>query len=175
MIRHTAFALLALSLAATGCSKTSLVTSAGAKVASRAQAADAQTPLTWTGNWVPADGNDAAPAGPVPACMTHWHLGQEGTQFVLDADRNPDGGPMPTYLQFESATGTLQNGTLTLTGSIAFSPTGSMIGMPAPQPVTYVLTLDPAKGHIVGTRNGQPFWAAPFKASTDAACGQLPL
>jgi hypothetical protein len=175
-------ACLAIALLASGCGRSPMASrqpnapyagNAFAKPHAHPSAASAVTsPTAWGGDWVATDGSDAAPAGGVPGCMSHWHLAQEGQQIILDADRNPDGGTMPTYLQFEHATGTLQNGTVTLTGDVLYSPTGPNIGMPAPEKLTYVLKLDAVKGHLVGTRNGEAFWAAPLKAADAATCPQ---
>lgn len=176
MTRHALSVLAATALLMAGCGLSPVnARFAPARGAAGYAAADAPpAPTTWTGNWVTGDGDDTQPAGPMLSCMSHWHLSQDGDQFVLDGDHNPDGGEMPNYLQFESATGSLKDGELTLTGEIDYSPTGPNLGLPKPQPLTYVLKLDPAKGHITGTRNGKPFWAAPFKASQSAACPQLP-
>ena len=160
MNRVLSIALLALVVLDAGCGVSGPVSRGGnftyvgnalAKPRPRASVAStAVSPTAWGGDWVVADGGDAAPAGGVAGCMSHWHLAQEGMQIILDADRNPDGGAMPTYLQFEHATGTLQNGTLTLTGDVQFSPTGPNLGMPAPEKLTYVLTLDAVKhDHLV--------------------------
>ena len=102
--------------------------------------------------------------------MSHFRISQDGPTFHLDADGIPDSGPMPQFITFESADGTLAGDTLTLNGQTTASPSTGLIGMPKPEPLTYVLKLDPTSGHLTGTRNDQPFWAAPFQPATGRAC-----
>jgi hypothetical protein len=45
---------------------------------------------------------------------------------------------------------------------------------PTSEPVTYVLTYNPATRHLTGTRNGKPFWAVPLDVSgPPPSCGPM--
>jgi hypothetical protein len=118
-----------------------------------------------SGSWVFGDANEP-PAGPVVACNPFrlWNLTQDGTNVkgsVLACI-----GPCAAFT--EEVTGTNVDGLLQLSGEAAESPSAQHV------PVRYTLRFDAASQHLVGTRNGQPFWAAPFIQQA-TGCGPRPL
>jgi hypothetical protein len=119
-----------------------------------------------SGSWV-FGSTDEPPAGPVLGCYPFklWNLQQTGTAVTGDVQACI--GPCAAYT--EGTRGTNAQGRLTLTGTEKPSPDAS------PAPVTYDLTFQPGSGHLTGTRNGAPFWAAPFVQKPREGCGPAPL
>ena len=94
------------------------------------------------------------PAGPVfGECPpgSGLRLTQDGER--VSGEELVCGGPcfVPTAL-----TGTYRAGALALTGTVP--PPAEEAG----REVAYALRFDAATGHLVGTRDGKPYWAAPF-------------
>lgn len=118
-----------------------------------------------TGAWVFGSDNEP-PAGPVVACYPFkiWNLAQTGEQ--LKGSVLACVGPCMAFT--EEVQGTNHSGQVQLTGEAAESPSA------AHTPVTYDLHFDATSRHLVGTRNGQPFWAAPFTKQA-SGCGPAPL
>jgi hypothetical protein len=118
-----------------------------------------------SGAWVFGDANEP-PTGPVVTCNPFrlWNLTQDGTNVKGSVEACI--GPCAAFT--EEVTGTNVGGTLQLSGEAAESPSAQHT------PVRYTLRFDAASQHLVGTRNGQPFWAAPFIQQT-TSCGPRPL
>lgn len=119
-----------------------------------------------SGAWVFGEAAEPS-AGPVVGCYPFkiWNLTQSGTR--LTGSVNACIGPCAAFT--EETQGTNQNGQVALSGEQADSPQG------ARTPVTYQLTFDARTKHLTGTRNGKPFWAAPFIQKSPEACGPAPL
>ncbi|HEY9722084.1 MAG TPA: hypothetical protein V6D47_08720 [Oscillatoriaceae cyanobacterium] len=119
-----------------------------------------------SGQWVFGSANEPSP-GPVVACNPFkiWNLTQTGSQ--LKGSVNACLGPCAAFT--EETTGANDAGQVALSGESADTPTGPR------QPVTYQLHFDAATQHLIGTRNGQPFWAAPFVKQTSPTCGPAPV
>jgi hypothetical protein len=123
------------------------------------------TAANLSGAWVYGDANEP-PSGPVVSCNPFrlWNLAQMGN--AVTATVNACLGPCGAYQ--EPSQGTAQAGALHLVGASMESPLSS------PSAVSYELSYNAATQHLVGTRNGKPFWAAPFiQQSTD--CGARPM
>lgn len=119
-----------------------------------------------TGTWLFGTQNEPSP-GPVLGCYAFklWKLEQTGS--AVTGDVLACIGPCSAYT--EGTQGVNTGGHLTLTGNERPSPSAS------PAPVTYDLTFDARTGHLTGTRNGAPFWAAPFVQRPRSECGPAPL
>jgi len=120
---------------------------------------------TVSGSWVFGDANEPPP-GPVVTCNPFrlWNLTQDGTSVKGSVQACI--GPCAAFT--EEVTGTNVGGVLQLSGEAADSPSSQHT------PVHYALRFDAASQHLVGDRNGQPFWAAPFIQQT-TGCGPRPL
>ncbi len=106
-----------------------------------------------TGNWAFGSTGEP-PAGPVfGECPpgNGLRLGQTGEQ--VNGEELVCGGPC--YVPTELA-GTYRDGALALVG-VAPPPAED-----AGRRITYALRFEARTGHLVGTRDGAPYWAAPF-------------
>lgn len=106
-----------------------------------------------SGTWVFGTTGEPA-AGPVfGACGpgNGLRLTQAGDRVT--GEETVCAGPcyVPTELE-----GTFRDGQLSLTGTVP-EPAED-----AGRRVSYALRYEPATGHMVGTRDGQPYWAAPY-------------
>ncbi|MBU6429601.1 MAG: hypothetical protein KGR26_11355, partial [Cyanobacteria bacterium REEB65] len=75
-------------------------------------------------------------------------------------------GPCSAFT--EETDGIDASGSLTLSGEAKDNPAASGSA------VTYSLSFGTQSQHLVGTRNGQPFWAAPFIQKPASMCGPAP-
>ena len=67
------------------------------------------------------------------------------------------------------------SGEYAITHSRSINPDVRVPPPPPPKPVEYDLTLDEKSGHLRGTRNGAPFWAARLLLrKRSASCGSPP-
>jgi hypothetical protein len=87
-------------------------------------------------------------------------------------------GAVPTHRREESErlTGTRVGDRVTLTGEHRVVEVLAYPAMPANPTATsvrYALRVDRRTGHLVGTRDGQPFWLAPIKIRP-TVCGPGP-
>lgn len=103
-----------------------------------------------SGPWVFGTTNEP-PAGAVPTrCIgyaaTTLNLTQTGTNLTGTVSQC-----MAVCRLTENLSGTNDHGHVHLTGTATADGTA----------VTYDLDFNPTTKHLVGTRNGQPFWAAP--------------
>lgn len=110
------------------------------------------------GDWVFGDGHEPA-AGPVADCqalqtMTLQTVGAGRLHAAVQTC-------VQTCEQLESLDGIDDQGQVTLSGSFQGN-----FGQP-PIAVSYTLRYDTATQHLVGTRNGTTFWAAPYEPSAD--------
>jgi hypothetical protein len=123
----------------------------------------APTAADLTGRWLVGTAGEP-PAGPVAQCQasTVWNLVQTGEAVKGDVDYCAG----PCLADTEGTTGTNRAGRVVLSGTYR--------GGGSPEPVAYDLTFDAASGHLRGTRNGAPFWAAPYRQLTDG-CGPVVL
>ncbi|HEY9854896.1 MAG TPA: hypothetical protein V6D05_04100 [Stenomitos sp.] len=117
-----------------------------------------------TGQWVYGTTNEPSP-GPVAGCYpwSLWILAQSGP--TISGGMTTCVGPCG--YAHEDFTGTNSVGTVSITAMVYQQP-----GVP-PSTASYSLVFDPRTQHLVGTRNGEPFWAAPFMQKND--CGPAPL
>ena len=118
-----------------------------------------------TGQWLFGSSDEPSP-GPVLACYPFkvWNLTQTGTK--LHGSVLACMGPCSAFT--EETDGTNASGSVTLTGIAKDDPTATG------SPVAYSLQFDPATQHLVGTRNAQSFWAAPFIPKPASICGPGP-
>lgn len=100
-----------------------------------------------------------------------------GTVHWIEA---ASGVPRPPRDETETLIGTHDGNHIILTGKhqvvTSASPYPAMPGEPPDAPETsvkYDLRFAPKTGHLVGTRDGKPFWLARFK-TTHADCGSPP-
>ncbi len=124
------------------------------------------TATNLTGPWLFGQSSEPSP-GPVLACNPFevWDLTQTGT--TLHGSVLACMGPCSAFT--EETAGTNASGSVTLTGTAKTDPTATG------SPVTYSLQFNPATQHLVGTRNSQPFWAAPFIPKPASVCGPAPV
>lgn len=152
-----ALGLLALALAL-GCSDEALgpaLPSPGPKPSSPVSIADL------SGAWVFGDKGEP-PAGPVIGCRPDQTLTiQQPGGTAVAASVSLCGGTCRTT---EKLSGQNRQGEVQLDGTYQ----GNLD--PQPTTVRYRLTYRPETQHLVGTRDGQPFWAAPFLAESGPAC-----
>lgn len=123
-----------------------------------------------SGAWVFGDGSPPAP-GPVETCLplqtlTLYEQGDAIHGDVQTCSRRcepPDDctGACKTLEAFE---GVNRAGEVTLSGK--FQGNQGDQG----EPVTYALRFDPETRHLVGTRNGRAFWAAPWAKPPARRC-----
>lgn len=117
-----------------------------------------------SGRWVFGTQDEPSP-GPVLGCYPSslWVLTQNGETLT---------GGMTTCVgpcgyAYEDFTGSNHDGTVSIIATVHQQP-----DVP-PSTASYSLTFDARTQHLVGTRNGAPFWAAPFAPRGD--CGPAPL
>lgn len=105
-----------------------------------------------TGSWVIGSSREPAP-GPVATCepTQTLRLYQEGE--TLHGDVTICSGDCRTLEAFE---GVNRDGSVQLDGRHQGNQ------MDQSEEVAYRLTWNPETQHLVGTRNGEPFWAAPW-------------
>lgn len=118
-----------------------------------------------SGTWIFADTVEP-PAGPVVGCVAanSMTLTQAGT--TISGKVSFCNGPCrPGGEDFK---GTVDGLSVTMNGTSDPGIPEAGVGV-----VTYTLKFDPTTQHLVGTKNGQPFWAAPFVAKPD--CGPVAL
>lgn len=117
-----------------------------------------------SGQWVYGTAQEPSP-GPVLGCYPSslWNLTQQGA--TLSGGMTTCVGPCG--YAHEDFMGTNHDGTVSITAKVYQQP-----DVP-PATASYSLAFDPRTQHLVGTRNGEPFWAAPFVQKTD--CGPAPL
>lgn len=124
------------------------------------------------------EGGNAMPRASIPRDLANrvWQVTQAGDDVTIaslyDEAYGPT-GPRPNCpSRTTTAKGTYRNGSLSLTGTYNADVKpcdGYGVQSPWPIPastseaVTWDLKLDPATGHLRGTRNGKPFWAAPVQ------------
>lgn len=106
-----------------------------------------------SGNWVFGERREP-PAGAVSTCdpTQSLTLTQSG-EATLSGDVTSCGGKC---VKLESFEGTNQDGLVQATGQYKGNLSES------PEPVAYLLRYDATTQHLTGTRNGRPFWAAPW-------------
>ena len=134
---------------------------------------------SWLYNQPTAPGDTAVPnpseaaAGALAFCAGrhlyawHWALTQFGDQVTGTVVYDSPGGVMQNFGLTETVTGTLTGNSLILNGTYTpnvFPPTTTA---PTPTPVTYYLTYNAQTQHLVGSRNGKPYWSAPFVMPDD--------
>jgi hypothetical protein len=117
-----------------------------------------------TGEWVVSLGAEP-PAGPVIGCTDerHWYIFHEGEKVNgYTSGYNDATHPTQPNLYFtELVTGTYKNGKLKLRGDVTYyDASGAKVG--AVERVKYDVDYNPQTHHVVGVRNDQPGWAAPF-------------
>ena len=153
-----------ITLASCGVSRPPAVTSAPSDTTTR----PLLTPATdLTGSWATGDSNEPA-AGPIvlrPSCAYNpavWIIQQEGSS--LKAWTFPE-----SFNQ-----GIVRNGP----GLARVTPaTGTISGYDvsiADGDVRFELTFDATTGHLRGTRNGKPFWAARQSIVRAEGCPGIP-
>lgn len=123
----------------------------------------ASSPVTidnLSGQWVFGERNEPA-AGAIVDCSAGQILTINDQAGVLSGGVARCAGPCTLI---ETFTGERKQATVTLTGSFK----GNL--EPAPTRVTYTLTYNPQTQHLVGTRSGATFWAAPLVQPTDGSC-----
>lgn len=113
-----------------------------------------------SGQWVFGERNEP-PAGPVVACQAGQIMNVNHQNGELSGGVSRCAGPCTLI---ETFTGESASGIITLTGQFK----GNMDD--APTRVTYTLRYDPATQHLVGTRSGVKFWAAPLVQPEDGSC-----
>ena len=116
-----------------------------------------------TSGWLIGSVDEPA-AGPVAGCYPRevWQLEQKGEQVTATLDRCVG----PCEPSPESAQGTNRAGRLQLEGTYQLAGSNQ-----PPERVVYDLTYNPQTRHLTGTRNGRPFWAAPFVRKSSEDCG----
>jgi hypothetical protein len=141
-----------------------------------------------TGDWVFGVGTPEPSAGPVKLPQRCWEGGEDvqlrqrgarvtGTRQVIPKASGVR--PMYTLQESEELSGVFEGTGLTLQGKYARVLTPEVPGTPpSTQPEVhhtyrYRLRYDPATRHLVGTRDGKPFWAAPL-IHTKRSCGSPP-
>lgn len=124
-----------------------------------------------SGAWVFGDGQEPAP-GPVVTCAPTQTLTLYHTGGTLHGDVQTCSRPCDTpedcreaCKTLEAFEGTGRDGAVSLAGKYH----GNQLDRS--EPVTYALTFDPATRHLVGTRNGRAYWAAPWGKPTARRCG----
>jgi hypothetical protein len=122
------------------------------------------TAANLSGNWIFGSANEPA-RGPVSTCNPFqlWQLSQNNS--TLSGNVESCLGPCAAFT--EKVSGTNQNGQVQLSGE------GKTSFDASPTPVNYQLVFNAQTQHLTGTRNGQPFWAAPYV--TPPSCGPQPL
>jgi hypothetical protein len=105
-----------------------------------------------TGRWAFGSRNEPSP-GPVAACTAGQILSLNDQGGALSGGVSVCAGPCDLV---ETFTGRNANGQVTLQGSFK----GNFDSKPTA--VDYALTFNPATQHLVGTRSGTTFWAAPL-------------
>lgn len=123
----------------------------------------ASSPVTidnLSGQWVFGERNEPA-AGAIVDCSAGQILTINDQAGELSGGVARCAGPCTLI---ETFTGERKQGAVTLTGSFK----GNL--EPAPTRVTYTLTYNPQTQHLVGTRSGTTFWAAPLVKPTDGSC-----
>jgi hypothetical protein len=113
-----------------------------------------------SGQWVFGERNEPA-AGPIVDCSAGQILTINDQSGELSGGVARCAGPCTLIKTF---TGDRKAGAVTLTGSFK----GNL--EPAPTRVTYTLTYNPQTQHLVGTRAGVSFWAAPLVQPDDGSC-----
>jgi hypothetical protein len=114
------------------------------------------------GTWVFGDKNEPGP-GAVLGCQPNQSLILQRTASGYHGSVTTCAGPC---LLLEQVDGALAAGQLSLKGTFK----GNLD--PVARDVAYLLRFDAATQHLVGTRNGQPFWAAPFVSGPAEQCQQ---
>jgi hypothetical protein len=116
-----------------------------------------------SGTWVFGESGEP-PAGPVYACTAGQLLTINDQRGALSGGVSICGGPCALR---ETFTGKNTKGVATFEGEFQ----GNIA--PVAEVVTYRLTFDPQTQHLVGTRSGRPFWAAPLVAPSKAECADV--
>jgi hypothetical protein len=153
--------LLALGLvwAIAGCAEESAVGTGGASPGPRATTAPTTTVTAenLSGNWVFGSRNEP-PAGPVATCVPGQVLAISDQSGDVSGGVSVCAGPCD---KVETIVGTNTKGRLIMQGEFG----GNLSEKPTD--VGYDLTYNPATRHLVGTREGVAFWAAPLYTPKD--------
>jgi hypothetical protein len=116
-----------------------------------------------SGAWVFGESNEP-PAGPVYACTAGQLLSINDQGGALSGGVSICGGPC---MLRETFTGRNTKGVATFDGEFQ----GNLA--PVAETVSYTLTFDPKTQHLVGTRSGRPFWAAPLVQPSKQECADV--
>lgn len=123
-----------------------------------------------SGQWVFGDGTEPAP-GPVVTCEPAQTLTLYQQGGSLHGDVKTCSRPCTTPADCEDACKTLEafegvnsDGTVTLKGKFS----GNQLDRA--EDVEYALRFDPQTRHLVGTRDGRAFWAAPWGRPIGRRC-----
>lgn len=114
-----------------------------------------------THTWYHATGSAEASPGPVRECWTQQTLTLRQTGTALSGELLECSGPCPPAV---ALTGSNENGTVKLRGVSPLQPERTVV---------LELRFDAASQHLVGTRDGKPFWAAPLVRPEP--CGSPPV
>jgi hypothetical protein len=128
-----------------------------------------------TGQWVLGLGAEP-PVGPVIGCNMPnlWTVHQNGKEiYATTSGRNGADHPLhPNVDYLEIVQGTFHNRKLKLKGDVTYYDfSGQRVG--AEERVRYEVDYNPETGHIVGLRNDQQGWAAPYM--TEETCYGSPV
>ena len=160
---------------------------AAAAVLAISTAAFAGAPGSLAGAWLFGDDGPEPKAAVVSIPQRCWN---GGVDFTLSETGKkltgkarwiaPVGGvPRPPRDETETLTGSRDGNHVVLTGQHRLVTAGDPLPVVEGQPehstttVRYDLRLDGRTGHLVGTRDGRPFWLARFRTH-HADCGSPP-
>lgn len=113
-----------------------------------------------TGDWVFGERTEPG-AGAIATCNPPQSLRLTQADEILTGQVSSCSSSCNTIESFQ---GTNQEGVVQAAGQYKGNLSRS------PEPVTYILRYDAATQHLVGTRNGRKFWAAPW-VTPEPGCG----